>query len=326
MSRLPLPIAVAALTFCIGITAVTPAVSGNRPAARSGAVISDTLRTTLDVVRMLVTFSQKDYTDALSQAEALADRGNPMGMAIKAAILENGFTGPPDRIQARALLAKAVQLGEPASASALARMMEQGLGGPRDPEQANSLYLFAARSMAAGADQDLVRLHLDGARGMTALQAYQILISGSPTTEAAAALKALFDAHCTVATCLGGWLTYRAAVNNWTVTEHRNGALERQDKTKAVALGEFKVGAQRSDPWCEWGMGKLAAEGLTVYPKNLVEADVFYRLAVLNNQLGSSVNRAKQELAGVEGQMTPIEREQAEGLFQYAIPASRAGN
>ena len=268
MSRPPLPIAVAALTFCIGIAVVTPALPSDITAATSGAVISDTLRTTLDVVRMLVTYSQKNYTDALSQAEALADRGSPMGMAIKAAILENGFAGPPDRIQARALFAKAAQLGEPASASALARMMEQGIGGPRDPEQANSLYLFAARSMAATADQELVRLHLDGARGMTAMQAYQILISGSPTAEGAVALKALFEAHSTVATCLGGWLTYRAAVNNWTVTQHSDGASERQDQTKTVALGEFKVGAQRSDPWCEWGMGKLAAEGLTVYPKN----------------------------------------------------------
>ncbi|MGC1779739.1 MAG: hypothetical protein WBB34_17530 [Xanthobacteraceae bacterium] len=321
---MPLPIAVAALIFCIGIAVVTPAAPSNIPIAASGAVISDTLRATLDVVRMLVTFSQKNYTDALSQAGALADRGNPMGMAIKAAILENGFAGPPDRVQARALLANAAQLGEPASASALARMMEQGLGGPRDPEQANSLYLFAARSMAAGADQDLVRLHLDGARGMTAMQAYQTLTSGNPSLQAAQAFKSLFDAHSTVAICLAGWLTYQAVAKNWKVTQRSNGAPAQRDQTEAVALDEFKMDAPRGDPWCEWGMGKLAATGLTVYPKNLVEADVFYRLAVLNSQLGSSVNQAKQELAGVESQMKPTEKEQADGLFHSAIPTSRA--
>ena len=96
------------------------------------------------------------------------------------------------------------------------------------------------------------------------------------------------------------------------------------EQSDALQLSSFRYGAPRGDPWCEWGMGEFASTGGPNYPKNLVEADVFYRLAVLNTRIGADAKQIKEQLATVESQMTPEEKAQANGLFHSAIPASMA--
>ncbi len=160
-------------------SAPTPATSTpDEATSAADANISQTLRTALDVVRMLVAFGQKNYADASSLLDHLINENNPIGMFIKAGLFMDGLGGQPkDLTQARDLLAKATQLGDPTSALFYARVLENGIGGPRDLNAAKENYLFAARGMTAGADQDLARLHLSGDVGMTALQAYQNLVS-----------------------------------------------------------------------------------------------------------------------------------------------------
>ena len=161
----------------------TPSEANGEPSASPNVAISDTLRTTLDVVRMLAAFNQKNYTSASSQADALIDRNSPVAMFVKAGILQNGLAGQRDSVQSRALLARGAQLGDPVSALFLGRMVENGIGGPRDRKQAAALYVFAARGMA-DAGQDIARLHLGGDVVMTALQAYQTLSSHTVDPEA----------------------------------------------------------------------------------------------------------------------------------------------
>jgi hypothetical protein len=316
--------------------------------AAADANISQTLRRTLDVVRMLVAFGQKKYTDALSLADPLIGENNPIGMFIKAGLLMDGLGGQQrDLTQARGYLAKGAQLGDPTSALFYARVLENGIGGPRDLNAAKQNYLFAARGMAAGADQDLARLHLSGDVGMTALQAYQNLVSPQRTKDALARFNDLMKAYSTSAVCLYGWIHSQAEALHWTATRGSSdiAQLHGVDAEKTATppsntggqpmsadapevqlqqLQYFAFGAARSDPWCEWGMGMRAAKGSTAYPKNLVEADVFYRLAIINAKLGSGVGRVKQELAAVEGQMTPQQKQQADSLFHGAVPVGMA--
>jgi TPR repeat protein len=329
----------------------TPAPATSTPddaTSAADANISQTLRTTLDVVRMLVAFGQEKYTDALSLADPLIGENNPIGMFIKAGLFMDGLGGQPkDLTQARDLLAKATQLGDPTSALFYARVLENGIGGPRDLNAAKENYLFAARGMTAGADQDLARLHLSGDVGMTALQAYQNLVSPQRTKDALARFNDLMKAYSTSAVCLYGWIYSQAEALHWTATRGSGdiAQLHGVDAKKMAAppsnaggqpmladaqevqrqqLQYFAFGAARSDPWCEWGMAMRAAKGSTAYPKNLVEADLFYRLATINAKLGSGVGQVKQELAAVEGQMTPREKQQADSLFHGAVPASMA--
>jgi hypothetical protein len=329
----------------------TPAPATSTPDDATSAAhanISQTLRTTLDVVRMLVAFGQGKYTDALSLADPLIGENNPIGMFIKAGLFMDGLGGQPkDLTQARDLLAKATQLGDPTSALFYARVLENGIGGPRDLNAAKENYLFAARGMTAGADQDLARLHLSGDVGMTALQAYQNLVSPQRTKDALARFNDLMKAYSTSAVCLYGWMYSQAEALHWTETRGSGdiAQLHGVDAKKMATppsnaggqpmsadaqdvqlqqLQYFAFGAARSDPWCEWGMAMRAAKGSTAYPKNLVEADVFYRLAIINAKLGSGVGQVKQELAAAEGQMTPQEKQQADSLFHGAVPASMA--
>ena len=297
---------------------------------------------------MLVAFGQEKYTDALSLADPLIGENNPIGMFIKAGLFMDGLGGQPkDLTQARDLLAKATRLGDPTSALFYARVLENGIGGPRDLNAAKENYLFAARGMTAGADQDLARLHLSGDVGMTALQAYQNLVSPQRTKDALARFNVLMKAYSTSAVCLYGWMYSQAEALHWTETRGSGdiAQLHGVDAKKMAAppsdaggqpmsadaqdvqlqqLQYFAFGAARSDPWCEWGMAMRAAKGSTAYPKNLVEADVFYRLAIINAKLGSGVGQVKQELAAAEGQMTPQEKQQADSLFHGAVPASMA--
>jgi TPR repeat protein len=329
----------------------TPAPATSTPddaTSAADANISQTLRTTLDVVRMLVAFGQEKYTDALSLADPLIGENNPIGMFIKAGVFMDGLGGQPkDLTQARDLLAKATQLGDPTSALFYARVLENGIGGPRDLNAAKENYLFAARGMTAGADQDLARLHLSGDVGMTALQAYQNLVSPQRTKDALARFNDLMKAYSTSAVCLYGWIYSQAETLHWTATRGSGdiAQLHGVDAKKMAAppsnaggqpmladaqevqrqqLQYFAFGAARSDPWCEWGMAMRAAKGSTAYPKNLVEADVFYRLAIINPKLGSSAGQVKQALAAVEGQMTPQEKQQADSLFHGAVPVGMA--
>jgi hypothetical protein len=309
------------------------------------AIISQTLRTALDVVRMLVAFTRQNYTDALSLADPLVRENNPIGMFIKAGLLMDGLGGQPrDLTQARGYLANAAQLGDPMSALFYGRVLENGIGGPRDLNAAKENYLFAARGMAAGADQELARLHLDGSRGMTALQSYENLVGRNPTRDALNAFNGLLKARSTSMICFYGWMFDQAEAKNWVLSLSKTGdgwvqgvpsgdmaALRSNtggqvstDQAEANQLKVFAIGAERSDPWCEWGMGKLAAKGSTAYPKNLVEADVFYRLAIINPKLGSGAGQVKQALAAVEGQMTPQEKQQADSLFHAAVPVGMA--
>ena len=186
----------------------TPATSTPDEATTAAdANISQTLRTALDVVRMLVAFGQKDYANASSLSDNLIKEDNPIGMFIKAGLFMDGLGGQPkDLTQARALLAKATQLGDPTSALFYARVLENGIGGPRDLNAAKENYLFAARGLTAGADQDIARLHLSGEVGMTALQAYQNLVSPRRTKDALARFNDLMKAYSTSAVCLYGWM------------------------------------------------------------------------------------------------------------------------
>ena len=330
-------------------SAPTPATSTPDDASSAAdANISQTLRTALDVVRMLVAFGQEKYTDALSLADPLIGENNPIGMFIKAGLFMDGLGGQPkDLTQARDLLAKATQLGDPTSALFYARVLENGIGGPRDLNAAKENYLFAARGMTTGADQDLARLHLSGDVGMTALQAYQNLVSPQRTKDALTRFNVLMKAYSTSAVCLYGWMYSQAEALHWTETRGSGdiAQLHGVDAKKMAAppsdaggqpmsvdaqevqlqqLQYFAFGAKRSDPWCEWGMGQLAAQGEPNYPKNLVEADVFYRLATMNGKLGSGAGRVKQALAAVEGEMTPQEKQQADSLFHGAVPVGMA--
>ena len=327
----------------------TPATSTPDEATTAAdANISQTLRTALDVVRMLVAFGQKDYANASSLSDNLIKEDNPIGMFIKAGLFMDGLGGQPkDLTQARALLAKATRLGDPTSALFYARVLENGIGGPRDLNAAKENYLFAARGLTAGADQDIARLHLSGEVGMTALQAYQNLVSPRRTKDALARFDDLMKAYSTSAVCLYGWMYSQAEAQHWTETRGSGdiAQLHGVDAKKMAAppsnaggqpmstdaqdvqrqqLQYFAFGAARSDPWCEWGMAMRAAKGSTAYPKNLVEADVFYRLAIINAKLGSGVGQAKQELAAAEGQMTPQEKQQADSLFHGAVPVGMA--
>jgi len=303
----------------------------------SSASISDTLRTTLDVARMLVTFNQRDYGSAFAQAEALAGRNNPVGLYMLGGLLEGGLGGTQDLARARASFTTAVSLGEPTAALFLGRMLEGGIGGPPDLEKAKQLYLFAARSMVSNADPELARLHLDGARGMTALEAYQSLMAGNPITSANASamnvINELYKSHSTVALCLHGWMLHEATAKGWATVQNGGqlvaGPYSRSDSVssdaaKVGALKDFELGAVRSDPWCEWGMASLAAEGVSGYPKNQVEADVFYRLAAMNRRLGPGAEQVKQQMASLESKMSAVEKAQADGLFHGAVPSGVA--
>jgi hypothetical protein len=307
------------------------------PPTTSGMSVSNTLQTALDVARMLVTFNQRDYPNTYTQAEVLAGQNNPVALFILGGLLEGGLAGHQDITRARASFTAAVDLGEPNAALFLGRMLEGGIGGPPDLEKAKQLYLFAARSMVSAADQELVRLHLDGARGMTVLEAYQKLMAGSPGASPNAApmdaINQLYNSHSTTALCLHGWLLHEASAKGWAAV--RNGGEVVSDKystsdavsadtAKAGALKDFERGAVRSDPWCEWGMATLAAEGVSGYPKNQVEADVFYRLAAMNRRLGASDEQVKQQMASLESKMTSAEKAQADGLFHSAVPSSVA--
>ncbi|HEX4407406.1 MAG TPA: hypothetical protein VH206_01410 [Xanthobacteraceae bacterium] len=291
---------------------------------------------------MLVAVSQGKYSDAVAQAEPLINFGSPIAMYVKSAALQNGSAGRSDPAAARQLLGNATQLGDPTSALFYARYLEQGIGGPRDQNQATAYYLLAARSMAAGADGDLARLHLEGQRGLTALDAYQNLLSSNRSKDAVDTLSDLLKAHSTPAVCLYGWLMSKAKSEGWLANLGVNFSLRgvaakdmdalraNQDNQATAAdidslqLKAFWFGASRSDPWCEWGMAMLATRGSGAYPKNLVEADAFYRLAAMNSKLGSGITQVKQEVAKVEGQMMSSQKMTADELFHSAIPATMA--
>ena len=298
----------------------TPSEVNGEPSAAPAAAISDTLRTTLDVVRMLATFNQKNYTSASSQADALIDRSSPIAMFVKAGILQNGLAGQRDSAQSRALLARGAQLGDPVSTLFLARMLENGISGPRDHKQAAALYLVAARGMA-DAGQDIARLHLGGEVGMTAMQAYQTLESNTAGKEATIRAGSIFitlldDDHSTSAVCLRGWMDY--------ISIKKDASPDDANKLKKSAFGYFNQDAPRVDPWCDWGMAMLAAYGAPDYPKNPVEADVFYRLAAMNSKIASSKGQVSQDIAAVESAMTPTEKSQADNLFNSAVTAKAA--
>lgn len=312
------------------------------PSVKMSDTLSPTLRTALDVVRMLAAFGKSNYTDATSLAETLSNDNNPIGMFIKAGLFMDGLGGQPrDLTQARSLLAKATELGDPTSSLFYGRVLENGIGGPRDLNGAKAAYLFAARSMAAGADQDLARLHLENSRGMTALEAYQSILNGN-SRDGLDVINELTGRASTPAECLYGWLIYHAKDKGWVLSEsnaQRHGFIVQpgamnaaraatqnipDDDIKRAELGQFEYGARRSDPWCEWGMGMLAATGLSTYPKNLVEADVFYRLAAMHKQLGASLAQVNQELATIQSQVTPAEKTNADDLFHGAVPTGVA--
>jgi TPR repeat protein len=300
--------------------------------------VSDTLKTTLDVVRMLADFGKSNYADAVSLSDKLTNENNPIAMFIKAGLLMDGLGGQPrDLTQARNLLAKATQLGDPTSALFYGRVLENGIGGPRDPNGAKDAYLFSARSMAPGADQDLARLRLGDSRGMTALQAYQSLLNGT-SLDGLNVINELTQRYSTPAECLYGWLLFHSKAKGWVLahTHDQGHAFVVQsgdmaasqaatqeisdDEIKQQELGKFEYGAVRSDPWCEWGMAMLAKTGAPGYPKNLVEADVFYRLVAMHKTLGSDIAEAKKELAAVQSQITPDEKASADDLFHGAVP------
>jgi TPR repeat protein len=344
VSQAPTQKDVAAGGKAAGTTASAPAAAVEAPKTPSVAPeidVSATLRGTLDVVRMLVAFGKRDYRDAVSQAEALINDSNPVAMYVKGGILQNGLAGPEDPVQARNLLAAGARLGDPTSALFFARMLEQGIGGSRDLNQAEAYYLFAARGMAADADRELARLHLDGRRGMNALEAYQDAAAPNHTEDALKTLDELFNAHSTPAVCLYGWLVSQSKSRGWLVTNDtipvRTTDAKEIDAVRtgqsvpvssaqldAMQLKYFRSGAVRSDPWCEWGMGMLSAKGLTGLSRNLVEADVFYRLAAMNAKLGATLEPVKQELAAVEGQMTSAQKAAADDLFHGAVPINMA--
>ena len=311
---------------------VPPSPIPAEPAQPSqGAVnanISDTLQTTLDLIRTFVAFRARRYSDVLSMAEPLISRNNPVAMYFKAGILTNGLAGQRDLSQARALLRDAAQRGDPTSLLFMARFLEKGIGGPQDLDTAKRLYILAAQGMANGADQDVARLGLGGDVGLTALQAYRTLSAGNATPEAmrdaGTALWNLAHQGLTPAVCLSAQLFSLAKARGWNVAKLSTGAQVGSAQSEALRLNSFQYGAPRGDPWCEWGMGEFASTGGQNYPKNLVEADVFYRLTMLNTRLGADAKQVKQQLAAVEGQMTPEEKAQANGLFHSAIPASMA--
>jgi TPR repeat protein len=298
------------------------------PSSSVTANISATLKTTLDLMRTFVAFRAKQYSDVLSMAEPLISRGNPIAMYFKAGILTNGLAGERDPVQARALLRDAAQRGDPTSLLFMARFLEKGIGGPQDMDTAKRLYLLAAQGMANRADQDVTRLGLSGDVGLTALQAYQTVgtANAAPQAmqEAASVLWNLAHQGLTPAVCLSAQLMSLAKARGWNVAKLNTGAEVQGEQREALQLSSFRYGAPRGDPWCEWGMGKFASTGGPNYPKNLVEADVFYRLAVLNSRLGADAKQVKEQLAAVESQMRPEEKAQADGLFHSAIPASMA--
>ncbi len=334
MLRAPVLGAVAAGVLCVGIAALFFALRETRPATTNNSVsapaaaslttqqLGDPLQMALFVTRMLTAFDQKHYADALSQAEALATNNNPVGMRVKAEILLDGLAGRKDPVQARALLTRAINLGDPSSALSLARLSEQGIGGPQNSSDTRFLYLEAAQGNVPGADAELVRLHPDNARFMTVMQAYRTVMTSAPTAKetlkAASVLTGLSQGGSTPATCLSAWLIPKYLANGWVVADNFKGSPQ-GESAEAVQYRSFSYGADRADPWCEWGMAMLAAKGIPGHPKDLVTANVFYRLAVMNSQLGSSLDQAKQELAAVEGQMTPAEKAQADNLLSGVV-------
>ena len=329
MLRTPVLGAVAAGLLCVGIAAVFFALRETRPATTSTAAASltaqqlgDPLQMALFVTRMLTAFDQKHYGYALSQAEALAANNNPVGMRVEAQIILDGLADRKDPVQARALLTSAINLGDPSSALSLARLSEQGIGGPQNSSDTRFLYLEAAQGNVPGADAELVRLHPDNARFMTVMQAYRTVMTSAPTAKetlkAASILNALSEGGSTPAICLSSFLMPKAAANGWIVVDNFK-SFSQGESVQALQYKSFSYGADRADPWCEWGMAMLAAKGIPGHPKDLVTANVFYRLAVMNSQLGSSLDQAKQELAAVEGQMTPAEKAQADNLLSGVV-------
>jgi hypothetical protein len=161
---------------------------------------------------------------------------------------------------------------------------------------------------------------------MTVTDAYHILSSGNATPQAMhdanAALQRL--GGITSAVCIEALLAPVAEAGGWGTYYRNTGTHVGGDQLQALRLKTFRYGAVQDDPWCEWGMGQLASTGLPGYPKNLVEADVFYRLAAMNQGLGSDGSQAKSQLAAVEGHMSSAEKAQADSLFHSAIPPSIA--
>ena len=261
-------------------------------------------------------------------AEPLISRNNPVAMYFKAGILMNGLAGKRDLSQARALLRDAAQRGDPTSLLFMARFLEKGIGGPQDLDTAKRLYILAAQGMANGADRDVARLGLSGDVGLTALQAYQTLSGGTRrrkrcTTPARRfgiwRIRALRRRYVCRRNC-SRWPKHEGGTSPNSARAPRSGV----PRARRCDLTAFNTAHRAAIPGANGEWENSPRPGGQDYPKNLVEADVFYRLTMLNKRLGADAKQVKQQLAAVEGQMTPEEKAQANGLFHSAIPASMA--
>ena len=66
-------------------------------------------------------------------------------------------------------------------------------------------------------------------------------------------------------------------------------------------------------------MAKLTYGGAVNLPKNLVQAHVWYQLAVYTDVLGKNKPAAHQELAALEQQMQPQDLANARTIYQRAV-------
>ena len=201
----------------------------------------------------------------------------------------------------------------------LARLSEQGIGG-RKILVTQDFYLEAAQGNVPGADAELVRspqrpFH---DRHASLPNGDDVSSDGEGNAQGRVRFNGAFSGGSTPATCLSAWLIPKYLANGWVVADNFKGSPQ-GEFAEAVQYRSFSYGADRADPWCEWGMAMFAAKGIPGHPKDLVTANVFYRLAVMNSQLGSSLDQAKQELAAVEGQMTPAEKAQADNLLSGVV-------
>jgi TPR repeat protein len=279
----------------------------NGPSNLSPPQFLDTLKMSLVTKRMFVLLVQRNFREVPALAEQLAKRNNPEGFLVLGELLQSGNRVPQDLVAARAQYAAATKLGEPDAALQLANMMERGLGGPQDRNGAINLYLFAARSQAAGADEQITRLGVASERGITVGEAYDDLILNRDADNASRLMHSMVQEKSSPALCFVGMLY----LYGWTV--------QRNWERAAEYLSE---GARRDYPWCQWGMAKISGAGTPTLPRNRVQAYLWYRLALFNDALAKRKASAEQELAVLEQQMSPEEAVSARQVYQNSIPVS----
>jgi TPR repeat protein len=131
----------------------------------------------------------KDQVEARKMFERAAEAGNPRGVSNLAALTGGA---PSDPVQARALLAKAVETNSAEAQYQLGLMTADGVGGPKDDVAARSLFEKAAAQDHPGALLQLggfAELGRGGPQDSNAAKAYYQKAAALGNEDAKAALK-----------------------------------------------------------------------------------------------------------------------------------------